>query len=157
MGRTMGVDYSQRSIELAKRIAEGNGYGTTGSMKPEIEFEHWDIMKDTPGDIILSGDNADGWDVVLDKGTFDAISLSEEKDENGVRICEAYRDRVVRLVREQGILLVTSCNWTEAELKEWFECEELEVLDTIKYRSYRFGGREGQSISTVCFRRRGGG
>lgn len=150
-GRMLGVDYSQKSIDFARRIAQEKrlGKGQVG----EVEFELWDIMNQDPNGIVLTGAHVTGWDVVLDKGTFDAISLSGETDAAGRRVCEGYKERVVPLVKEGGILLVTSCNWTEQELRTWFEGPELKYLDTIKYRSFSFGGQKGQTISSVCFRK----
>ncbi|PMD24185.1 hypothetical protein NA56DRAFT_29912 [Hyaloscypha hepaticicola] len=153
-GRVLGVDYSEKSIEFAMRIAGDNGVGP-GAGEREVEFRWWDLMSQDPMGVVLEGRNKKGWDVVLDKGTFDAISLSEEKNESGRRICEGYKERVVPLVREGGILLVTSCNWTEEELVAWFQGGQLEYMDTIKYKSFSFGGRKGQTISSVCFRKHG--
>lgn len=147
----MGVDYSEGSIEFAKRIAADKNYAEG----KEVEFRWWDIMSQSPSGIVLDDENAAGWDVVLDKGTFDAISLSEEREEHGRRICEGYKDRVVPLIKAGGIFLVTSCNWTEEELRAWFEGGELEYVDKIQYKSFSFGGRKGQTISTVCFRKLG--
>lgn len=150
-GRMMGVDYSRKSVEFARRIAQEKGIGK--GQAGEVEFELWDIMNSDPNGIVLTGANASGWDVVLDKGTFDAISLSEETDAAGRRICEGYRERVVPLVKEGGLLLVTSCNWTEEELRTWFEGPVFKYWNTIKYRSFSFGGQKGQTISSVCFRK----
>jgi hypothetical protein len=159
-GKMLGVDYSLKSIEFAKRIADDKKLGPSSVEIPEsnmklVEFKWWDIMSQDPQGIVLEGTNADGWDVVLDKGTFDAISLSEEKDENGRRICEGYKGKVVPLIRERGVLLVTSCNWTEEELMAWFDGGELELVDKIEYKSFSFGGKKGQTISSVCFRKCG--
>ncbi|KAE9379048.1 hypothetical protein N431DRAFT_450959 [Stipitochalara longipes BDJ] len=148
-GRLLGVDYSEKSIEFARRIAEDKGFGVESEEK-EVEFKWWDFMSQDPDGVVL---NEQGWDVVLDKGTFDAISLSEEKDARGRRVCEGYKERVLPLIREEGILLVTSCNWTEEELVAWFQGAELEYLDTIKYKSFSFGGRKGQTISNLAQRR----
>ena len=153
-GRMLGVDYSEKSIEFARRIAGDKGVGS-GTGEREVEFRWWDVISQDPVGVVLEGKNEKGWDVVLDKGTFDAISLSEEKDENGRRICEGYKERIVPLIREEGILLVTSCNWTEEELVAWFQGGVLEYLDTIKYKSFSFGGKKGQTISSVCFRKHG--
>ena len=97
-----------------------------------------------------------GFDVVLDKGTFDAICLSEEKDGRGRRVCEGYRERVEGLVREGGIFLITSCNWTHEELRSWFEGDESGLVyeAAVKYPSFTFGGKTGMSVVTLCFRRR---
>jgi EEF1A lysine methyltransferase 2 len=151
-GRMLGVDYSEKSVEFARRIAQDKGFGT-GSRTAEVEFRWWDLVREDPTGVVLEGPNGKGWDVVLDKGTFDAISLSEERDQNGCRICEGYKEQVVPLIRDGGILLVTSCNWTEEELRAWFEGDGLEYLDTIRYKSFSFGGKEGQTISSICFRR----
>jgi len=153
-GRMLGVDYSEKSIEFTRRIAEDKGLDVRSGEK-EVEFKWWDVMNQDPNGVVLAGRNEHGWDVVLDKGTFDAISLSEGKDDGGRRICEGYKERVVPLVREEGILLVTSCNWTEEELVAWFQGSDLEYVDTIKYKSFSFGGRKGQTISSVCFRKHG--
>ena len=151
-GRMLGVDYSEQSVEFARRIAKDKGFaeGEAG----HVEFKRWDIMNQPPAGIVLEAENERGWDVVLDKGTFDAISLSEEEGERGGRMCEGYKERVVPLIREGGIFLVTSCNWTEEELTSWFAGGELEYMDKIHYKSFSFGGRKGQTISSVCFRKR---
>jgi EEF1A lysine methyltransferase 2 len=102
-----------------------------------------------------------GFDLVHDKGTFDAMSLSEETfvDEGGKekRICERYPGVVAGLVRKGGWVLVTSCNWTEAEVERWFTGEkgdgELKVWGRVEYPKFRFGGVEGQEVASVCFRR----
>ncbi|OIW33675.1 hypothetical protein CONLIGDRAFT_187805 [Coniochaeta ligniaria NRRL 30616] len=127
----------------------------------KVDFMVWDVLAG-PLDAVRSSTNekngdagSAGWDVVLDKGTFDAVSLSSQRDGAGRRICEGYRDRVLQLLRPGGIFLVTSCNWTEAELRGWFEGKgevgRLEQVDRVEYRSFSFGGVKGQTISTVCF------
>ncbi|KAH8590003.1 S-adenosyl-L-methionine-dependent methyltransferase [Bisporella sp. PMI_857] len=151
-GRMLGVDYSLKSVEFAKRIAEDKGLG--GGQEGQVEFQHWDIIASPPSSL-LSGAQENGWDVILDKGTFDAISLSEEKDGQERRICEGYKEKMLPLLKEGGLFLVTSCNWTEAELDGWFKGEGLERVDRIQYRSFQFGGQKGQTISSVCFRKCG--
>ncbi|KAL1849120.1 hypothetical protein VTK73DRAFT_9966 [Phialemonium thermophilum] len=105
-----------------------------------------------------------GWDVVLDKGTFDAVSLSDERDPStGCRVFEGYGARVLSLLRRGGVFLVTSCNWTEEELRAWFEAgssgeedgggSKLVQVGRVQYPSFSFGGVKGQTISTVCFQK----
>ena len=148
-GYMLGVDYSQQSVDLCRKWVGNKGLGA-GGQRRGLEFEVWDIMS---GEALIR--MSEGFDVVLDKGTFDAISLSDETDARGRRLCEGYRERVEGLVREGGILLITSCNWTEEELKGWFESEQnLETVGRIDYPVFRFGGQIGQSICSVCFRRR---
>ncbi len=140
----VGVDYSAQSIELARMLAR--------EKELDVRFEKWDIMKDDGVGREWMPDG--GFDVVLDKGTFDAVSLSAEVDESGERIYVGYRERVEALVREGGIFLLTSCNWTEEEVEGSFGGGELEVVGTIRYPSFQFGGKKGQTISSVCFKKK---
>lgn len=167
-GRCLGVDYSEKSVALAQQIASEQQQQDSSSTQdeappaPAVEFAVWDVFN-SPYDTVLSEAQADGWDVVLDKGTFDAISLSEEKDVQGRRICEGYKARIMRLVRRGGLFLVTSCNWTEEELEGWFGegssagvdgSDEFVKVGRVTYPSFSFGGVKGQTISTLCFQRK---
>lgn len=151
-GPMLGIDYSTASVELAERIAVQRGFGAS-----EIRFREWDIL----GREWEEGEEG-VWDVVLDKGTFDAVSLSAETDAIGRKVCEGYEGRVLSMVKKGGRFLVTSCNWTEEELRAWFEgkgegdAHELGTFEwegTVGYPSFQFGGQTGQSVSGVCFRR----
>ncbi|ETS76005.1 hypothetical protein PFICI_12949 [Pestalotiopsis fici W106-1] len=187
-GRMLGVDYSERSVEFARRINEvkqaeyhdeeeeekeedeedDEDEDEPNPSRQPVEFEQLDILSPPPaGSAVLSGAQNSGWDVVLDKGTFDAISLSSATDSRGRRINEGYRASALRLVRNGGLFLITSCNWTEDELVQWFadktafdeeEDQDLrgwtfEVVDRLKYRVFTFGGVKGQTISSMCFRK----
>lgn len=147
-GDMVGVDYSPQSVELARQIRDSKG-----EEYADIKMHEFDILSSTENPPEWLGE---GFDVVLDKGTFDAICLSEETDAQGRRICEGYRERVERLVRSGGRFLVTSCNWTGEELRGWFGAEEggeLRFEREVKYPSFRFGGKEGQKVASVCFRK----
>ena len=147
-GKMIGVDYSAQGIDFCEKRLEELRRIDMERWK-NLGFVEWDIMSANPEE-----EWRGGWDVVLDKGTFDAISLNEEKDAEGRRLCEGYRERVEALIKRGGLLLMTSCNWTEGELKEWFECQDLEAIGKVEYPIFRFGGQSGQSLSTVCFRKR---
>lgn len=136
-----------------------------------IRFEVWDILSSThhlhtsmseiPEDEKLPWFpyHKGGFDIVHDKGTFDAVSLSSETDSTGKRVCERYPAIARGLVRKGGFLVVTSCNWTEEELVRWFvkdgdgdsDGKGLRVWGRVEYPRFRFGGREGQGVCTVCF------
>ena len=175
-GRMVGVDYSAASVELCRRIAAEKGVGALSATAAVatadddddgeegggerknggIEFAEWDVLRSPPRSSWIDP----GFDVVLDKGTFDAVSLSAETDEAGRRACEGYRGKVVGLVRVGGWLVVTSCNWTEEELMVWFEGRgrddgegRLERCGRVEYPVFRFGGMQGQSVHSVVFRR----
>ena len=164
-GPLIGVDYSPQSIDLARKVSEGYSDERNDELR-DIRFEAMDIIHDKPEDQawwpVYQGEEV-GFDLVLDKGTFDAISLSSETipstDGTERRLCEVYPAKVVRMVKPGGYLLVTSCNWTEDEVVRWFRgdgharYEQVDVWGTVKYPTYKFGGQEGQGVATVCFRR----
>lgn len=146
------MDYSPQSVAFARQIASSRG------LSENITFEEWDVLAG-PFETVLNGPQTYGWDVVLDKGTFDAISLNSETDAAGRRPCEGYCDRVRQLVRPGGYFIITSCNWTEPELRAWFEEPGASggfVVDgRVEYRTFSFGGVKGQTITTLCFRKNG--
>jgi EEF1A lysine methyltransferase 2 len=143
-GEMVGVDYSSQSIQLAQKIQTSKPPSYT-----DIQFHVWDILSQPPGSWLKGG-----FDVVLDKGTFDAICLSQEKDAQGRRICEGYREKVEPLLKEGARFLITSCNWTAEELKGWFESESLVHEGSVKYPSFTFGGKSGSSVVTLCFQKK---
>lgn len=140
-GALVGVDYSTQSVRLAKDIGRSKGEGHA-----DISFCEWDILSQGPGEWL-----GDGFDVVLDKGTFDAICLSQDTDTAGRRICEGYREKVEPLVKAGGRFLITSCNWTEEELRSWFHGGHFTFAGKVKYPSFTFGGKTGSSVVTLCF------
>jgi SAM-dependent methyltransferase len=175
-GRMLGLDYSSTSVNLARQIGENRLSSTTdrseeasenadgteaedqedanaGSRLP-VHFEEYDIFNPVP----LPTSPPDGFDVVLDKGTFDAISLSSDIDSSGRRLCEAYCSYIKPLIQPNGFFIITSCNWTEDELRAWFdkangeEEGKLTFYDRVKYPRFTFGGKTGQSVVTLCFR-----
>lgn len=161
-GHMVGVDYSQQSVDLAKKLWKQ--YSNQHPTLPNIDFERTDLIRDDA--TTQSWWYGNGFDLVLDKGTFDAISLSSETitDDTGreIRICELYPRKCVDLVAPGGYLLVTSCNWTEDELMKWFLRGEgvegaFKVFDRINYPVYEFGGQKGQGVASVCFQKVQGG
>lgn len=143
LAEMVGVDYALSSINLARQIQK-----TCHADAKNIRFAQWDIISETPGTW-----EDGGFDVVLDKGTFDAISLSDQVHSDGHRGCELYAPKIVDLIKKGGYLLITSCNWTTHELTKWLESPTLHYHDSLHYPSFTFGGVEGQSVSTVCFRK----
>jgi EEF1A lysine methyltransferase 2 len=158
----VGLDYSKPSIQLAQELVKSQ------RSCQDIKFEVMDIIRDDPRKQSwwLEG----GFDLVLDKGTFDAISLSDEvvhssashppqTDQALARIHTLYPSRALGMVKPGGFLLVTSCNWTQDELINWFTtCETgsdngISTWKTVEYPKFRFGGQEGQGVCTVCFRK----
>ncbi|KAL7941973.1 S-adenosyl-L-methionine-dependent methyltransferase [Trichoderma barbatum] len=161
-GRMLGVDYSAQSVALASRIGEGRAAEQREeglSAESPVRFLEWDVLAGplSPDDVsspLCLAPSPALFDVILDKGTFDAISLSTNTNAHA---CETYRRRLLQLLNpDGGIFLITSCNWTEAELRSWFAEDEdgqLKVLGSVDYPTFTFGGVKGQTISTLCFMR----
>lgn len=145
-GDMVGVDYSSTSVQLARRVA-----AQRHDLRRLPQFEQWDILTDPPDPDWLK----DGFDVILDKGTFDAISLMQRQGSQ--HPCEIYRSKVTPLMKPGAFLFVTSCNWTKDELISWLTPPEnggeLRFYDEAAYPTFTFGGKEGQSVVTVICRR----
>ncbi|OLY83814.1 Protein-lysine N-methyltransferase mettl10 [Smittium mucronatum] len=177
--RLTGTDYSEPAVDLARKIMESK------ESDININFIQSDILSDSAAEDIFSSirelDSASkdssfrdvsSFDIVLDKGTFDAISLSpkEQKDQDALdskqtfdktensKVMQVdldarkkYSRNIRRLMHSKSIFLITSCNWTEAELSELFE-DDFELVGRIKHPSFTFGGVTGSTVSSVAFR-----
>ncbi|VDK74874.1 unnamed protein product [Anisakis simplex] len=86
----------------------------------------------------------------MDKGTWDAMSLSSEKEDRLKR----YRNCVINITRANGLFIIFSCNFTREELRKQFECKEL-VFETeiASANSITFGGKSGVTSTGAVFRR----
>jgi len=99
-----GVDYSEAAVKLAEAVAL--------SQELKINYEVCDILADS-----LSPLNGKKFQIVLDKGTYDAISLNPE---NTSEKRSSYIDAVNSLLDSEGLFILTSCNWTQPELETQF-------------------------------------
>lgn len=93
-----GIDYSSTSLELARSVAATREF-------PDITFQQCDILFDLPAPL-KDMQEGSGWDLVLDKGTFDAVSLGSypQLSQPASRL---YPVRVSSLLRPGGFLLIT--------------------------------------------------
>lgn len=96
----VGVDYSAPSTELARNIATSR----------RVDLAPLFVT----GDILSTSDRIPDvttrlWPVITDKGTMDAICLSDETRDGGRRIGELYPAAVSRLLEPGGMFLITSC------------------------------------------------
>jgi SAM-dependent methyltransferase len=157
-GYMLGIDYSESSIQLAKQIEQTrqrviqDGNNSIEESFAPIDFQELDILAPHTG-------ISNKFDVLLDKGTFDAISLSSKIDMEGRRTSELYRSNIKLFLRNGGIFIITSCNWTEDELRKWCEAGDTQngtfaFECRLKYSTFRFQGQVGQTVVTICFRKR---
>lgn len=133
----VGVDYSEVSVQFARDIGQ--------EKELEVRFEVLDLYEDQEQNQLGI------FDVVLDKGTLDAIALSGLTFEKGTAV-ELYSEKVAKFMQSGSVLLITSCNFTEEELIGFITREpSLEVWEKIEYGSFEFGGVKGQTICSVAF------
>lgn len=95
-----GTDYSEAAIQLAQAVAENRG----------ITSVRWVV------DDLLHTCIPERFDVITDKGTFDAVGLSQDAAANK----QLYISAVKSLLKPGGLLVITSCNTTREELTEEF-------------------------------------
>ncbi|KAG2018019.1 chaperone, variant 2 [Coprinopsis cinerea AmutBmut pab1-1] len=172
-----GIDYSMGAVKLARGIAvqktkEGRDEEDEDEAGEEVEkesgkagadqilFDQCDFLEDTPLALPIHSEGAKRerktgvWDLLLDKGTYDAIALGE-KDEQGRSPAVRYPGRVVRLLKPGGIFLITSCNFIEDELKASFCTQETGLVyhSNVRHPTFTFGGHSGSSVVTVAFQK----
>ena len=88
------------------------------------------------------------FNVAIDKGTFDAISLSPVDKKASM---EKYVENVSKMLKENGYLFITSCNWTGDELKVHFQ-NYFTFVEKLPTPSFSFGGKTGSTVSTLLFK-----
>ncbi|KAG6819524.1 hypothetical protein H0H93_011027 [Arthromyces matolae] len=144
-----GTDYSHGAVELARKIAVKHDQ--------DIAFNVSDFLREDPPLLPHMKPAEDGvWDLVLDKGTFDAIALSE-KDEDGKSPASKYPGRVSEILKPGGCFLITSCNFTEEELQALFSSSSTRLMyhSRIEHPTFEFGGKKGSIVSSVAFQKIG--
>ncbi|XP_072095541.1 EEF1A lysine methyltransferase 2 [Mobula birostris] len=130
-----GIDNSSTAVELAKAVAEKEGIF---SLKLQVA----DFLNPMP---YLSH-----YEICIDKGTFDAISLSFDNPAEKLR---HYHQSLLNVLKNGGLFLITSCNWTKQELVNHFN-EGLELLEELLTPKFHFGGKTGSSVTVLVFKRK---
>ncbi|CAG9577473.1 unnamed protein product [Danaus chrysippus] len=128
----LGIDYCQEAVTLAEKI--------TNEEFPLIKYKVFDIIND---DVTTLGK----FGLVHDKGTYDAISLNPE-NQRGNRV--KYIEKAAQLIEDNGIFVITSCNWTESELIKQFG-DKMKFKCVIPTPQFKFGGKVGSVVSSVVF------
>lgn len=137
----VGIDYSETSVEFAKQVAHDKDF--------DVKFYQSDLLVENDEFI---GNHQQYFNLVLDKGTLDAIALNDAKYENGQSGVETYPSHAAQLVQKDGILLITSCNFTEAELTALITKNgDFQKFNRIDYPVFEFGGQTGSTICSVAF------
>ncbi|KAI6038713.1 hypothetical protein EDC04DRAFT_2879841 [Pisolithus marmoratus] len=141
----LGIDYFEGAVALACSIAQIRSH-------EGIHFHRRDFLNvELPpySDKHMADDGA--WDLILDKGTFDTIALMQ-KDNQGEAPVDGYPVQLARLLKPGAYFVITSCNFTEAELQEKFvtPATGLHYYSHTQHQAYTFGGRSGNICSSVA-------
>ncbi|KAI5955902.1 EFM4 [Candida jiufengensis] len=139
-----GIDYSPDSIAFAKDISK------TKYPENEFKFDQVDLLA---SDSEFLQNNK--FDIILDKGTLDAIALNQDPITNdGKRGMDIYANQISKMMIQNSILLITSCNFTEDELIKVITTNtDLKVFEKINYPSFQFGGIQGSTVVSIAFNR----
>ncbi|KAL4577581.1 hypothetical protein LXL04_013690 [Taraxacum kok-saghyz] len=140
-----GTDYSEGAINLARSLANRDGFNSIKLLVDDVLETKLDKK----------------FELVMDKGTLDAIGLHQDGPIKRIM----YWESMSRLVAPGGVLVITSCNNTREELvqeveefnqRKIGEMEERKglfwYLDHIRsYPTFMFGGSVGSRVATVAF------
>lgn len=133
-----GIDYSANAIELSKQISADQELNINYHVLDMLDAD--DIHKQL-------GDTK--FDVVHDKGTYDAVSI--HPDNPGEKRI-TYIDHLHKITAENGLLILTSCNWTEDELCTSLAAKFIKQA-LIPTPTFRFGGKEGSVVTQIVFKK----
>ncbi|WWC85865.1 uncharacterized protein L201_000732 [Kwoniella dendrophila CBS 6074] len=183
-----GIDYCEGASILAESIAKTRIENLSEDLTEDEEDEYYSnrdrnesdegeededdeddveiekVINDIEGidwrtEDLLTKDLAEQWDLVLDKGTYDALCLSQdtvqEQDGRSRLPSQIYPERISNLVKQNGFFLITSCNFTEEEIKSRYTKEGLglEFHSSVPHPSFSFGGKSGTTVCTVAFKK----
>ncbi|KAL5485819.1 EFM4_1 [Sanghuangporus weigelae] len=153
-----GIDYSPDAVRLAREIASERGRGCEKVIFEEVDFLNMRLEEGKLCGIleVSAGEKGggDGWTLVLDKGTYDAMALAE-RDEDGTRPSDSYPERVAALLAPGGYFLITSCNFTREELLRTFQTHDTGLIyhSEIEFPRISFGGVQGSTYCSVALQK----
>jgi len=141
----IGSDYSPNSVEHAKAVLKSQ-CSTEGLDDGSYEM---DVVLDDATHTQLSESS---FDLVVDKGTYDAIYLLPGTPEERNDALRRYREGVQRVLRkgEGKYFVITTCNFTRDEIITQFS-DVFAYYRHVDYPVLEFGGHKGSTNATVVF------
>lgn len=149
-----GIDYSPNAVKLGEAL-----FAEQSSLS--CVFAEVDFLNPSGSPWFATSPK---FDLLIDKGTFDAISLGSSVDPNQDQtqdiprtkviegLASKFKQSLVLLFNPDSRFVITSCNWTKDELAQLFG-PEFEVDHQIDHPSFKFAGSIGQVVTTLVFRR----
>lgn len=143
-----GMDYSENSVQLAQKIILHK------LQEGETQYNHVQFyQEDLKNPQKHSANEADKYELIHDKGTFDAYMLN--KSNSNVQYC----NYIYYNLKNNGKFIITSCNHLKADLIRLFIDDnnlskdkfQFSLTGEIPHKSFSFGGQTGQTVTTVIF------
>ncbi|XP_065577009.1 LOW QUALITY PROTEIN: EEF1A lysine methyltransferase 2-like [Artemia franciscana] len=131
----LGIDYSETAVQLSREIAKES------SSHVRLKFAIFCRN-------LAAFSKGSKFGLILDKGTYDAISLSD----NAVEDRGKYVENIHSIMLPNSFFLIATCNWTMEEIVQSF-LPYFCFVETIPTPSFQFGGKQGNNVSIVVFKR----
>ncbi|WRT63800.1 uncharacterized protein IL334_000725 [Kwoniella shivajii] len=149
-----GIDYVERAAVLARSIEQTRRENLEDEIDEEEEVINPVEIEWRTEDLLRKDFKGEQWDLVMDKGTYDALCLSPDgiTEENDRLPSQVYPEKIAQLVGKDGFFLITSCNFTEEEIKSRYTKEGLGD-SSVPHPSFSFGGKSGTTVCTVAFKK----
>jgi SAM-dependent methyltransferase len=135
--RLYGMDYSERSIELAGEV-----------VSEKLNTDEIRLYVDDLSSPSTELTDLNSFDLIHDKGTFDAY-MSDKSHK-----ADIYLDYVFAKSNNMGVFFITSCNFTKHELLEFVNFRHgdyFKLAAEIPYKAFYYGGNIGQTVTSLVF------
>lgn len=144
----IGMDYSEKSVELANNIKEHKI--EEGEEKYKNIFFYQEDIKNP---LMNIDKDEDKFDLIHDKGTFDAFMLNINNSNID------YAEYIYYKLKKTGLFIITSCNHLKGDLIKFFiedhklnkEKYNFKLIGEVPHKSFNFGGQVGQTVTTLIF------
>jgi SAM-dependent methyltransferase len=138
-----GMDYSEKSLELAREIISDKSlkYPDIGA----ITLFQDDLKLPKNENLELGFTN---FDLIHDKGTFDAFMSSKTNNS------EEYIKYIISISRKysnNSVFIITSCNFSKSELISFFTQPYFVLQSEIPHKTFTYGGQIGQPVTTLIY------
>ena len=142
------MDYSEKSIDLGNSIKDHKIQDGEERYKNIIFYQ-----EDIKSFLLIVDNEQDKFDLIHDKGTFDAFLLN--KNNSNIE----YVDYIYYKLKKSGVFIITSCNHLKGDLIKFFiedpklnkEKYKFSIKGEIPHKSFSFEGQVGQTVTTLIF------
>ena len=134
----VGIDYSEQAINFCKKLYSQN------DITKDIRFEVVDILQ--------NNFTSEKFDIIIDKGTYDAICLMPNGDIQLNR--QKYWYFITKhLKNENSYFVIMSCNFTKEELLKFLlQNDAFQLIHEFETPKLLFGGKEGSQVTGLVMK-----